>query len=827
MPPQQWAREGRSAVWYRVRFPRPDHDGRVILRLGGAFLAVNAWMNGRFLGSHYGYFAPFGFDIAPFLRNDNLVVLCCESPVETDLARKRHVMGIFNDGDSRPYPGTAWFSLPTAYRWEVPVGLWRQVELEYTGPVILDWVGLRPRVEAGDVGRVEIEARLRNLDGRQMAGEVAVEVEGPGLSTPLRLRRAISMAGVSEQTVEMTLTIPRVERWWPWRLGEPLLYRATTTVTVRGRESVQTKEHFGFREVTVNAGVEGWAVLVNGQPMFLRGANYCPGLQLDQLDEDVFRRDLELARNTNLDALRVHGHVLPEEFYRLADEAGMLVVADFPLTLSYGYHASSEETRFFESAVRDQVPEMVELLHNRPSVMLWVGHDDPPWVPANASLGDVHAVRQNHTIDQEIKASLESLDPSRTALAASGDLDHHLWFGWREGGWHQFAEVLPALVSEFGAQALPTLESPVWDALGRRWPVAPDDPGWLYAGFQLAAWAERGAGLPDQYSSLEEYVEESQIYQAWLCSYAIDQLRKRKFEPCWGAFVYGLTDTFPGIGFGLVDGARLPRLALEAVRDAFAPLRVIIDPVGFKALVPYGVGWRPGDEAAIRLVVVNDDPQVEGTAEVRWEMAREQTIEPSGMGRLLDAVRRRSWGGSIPVTLPTVAEPALQVTTLNFPVLTEGKYHFEAELRAHGMKRLRAVARFEVSDALPLERPRPLLPDYLAERIVVQGSLSLLDEGLRFALRNRTRPAVLTALHRFHLDGQRLDAPRLFLETEAGRVPFPRKLELPVDRDVPVLLELPQTVEPGEHELEMDLTVPGVASGRVRVKGRVLDGRAV
>ena len=102
VPRQLSAREGRQSVWYRTEFPRPDHSGRVVLRIGGAFLATNVWLNGKLLGSHYGYFAPFGFDLTPYLKPENLLVICCESPVETSPDKKRHIMGLFNDGDLRP-----------------------------------------------------------------------------------------------------------------------------------------------------------------------------------------------------------------------------------------------------------------------------------------------------------------------------------------------------------------------------------------------------------------------------------------------------------------------------------------------------------------------------------------------------------------------------------------------------------------------------------------------------------------------------------------------------------------------------------------------------
>jgi beta-mannosidase len=820
VPEQQAARAGRSALWYRTRFPRPDHNGRVLLRLGGAFLATNVWLNGRLLGSHYGYFAPFGFDVTSHLRDQNLLVICCESPIETDLSRKRHVMGIFNDGDSRPYPSSAWFSLPEEFRWEVPVGLWRPVELEYLGPVALDWIRLLPRLEAGDTGRLDVEARMRNLDAREMAGEIRVEVLRPELP-PLRLRREFRLAGSAEKTATMTFSVTGARRWSPWRHGDPVLYRCVTTVTVAGRESASVEDTFGFRDALVHAGHDGWSVAVNGQPTFLRGANYTPGMRLDQLTDEIFEADLQLAREANLDLLRVHGHVLPEEFYRRADEAGVLVISDFPLTLAYAYHASGEEARFFETAVREQLPEMVTLLRNRPSVLMWVAHDDPPWISANSALADVHAVRQNYTIDQEAKALIEALDPGRMALAGSGELDQHLWTGWREGSWTGFAKALPGFVSEFGAQAPPSVGSPAWEALGARWPLPADDPRWLYAGFELPAWSERGAGAPSEHRSLEEYVELAQEYQAYLLGYAIDQLRKRKFEPCWGALVYQLVDPFPAIGFGLLDSSRVRRVAYDVVREAFALTRVIIDPVNFTPMQPWGVAWRPGEDATVRLVVVNDDPMLKGPAQVRWSVWRERPLEAGRLGWLRDSMRRKSYSGWTELSLPTAAEPALQLTSLTLPLDAEGDYRLEAELRLPAGPTLRSALIFRVAEDLVTERPRPVLPAYLAERLAMSDSLRPDSEGLLFTLRNLTRPAVLTSVGELRLDGRPLDGARVLVHTDSGRVPLPRRLELPVGRETTLLVELANPLEAGEHVLELDVTVPGVASGRVRVKGSV------
>src|SRR2546428_5603272 len=180
VPRQLAATEGRQSVWYRTEFPRPDHAGRIVLRIGGAFLATNVWLNGRLLGSHYGYFAPFGFDVTPYLKPENLLVICCESPIETQPEKKRHIMGLFNDGDLKPYPACAYGSLPEPYAPEVPLGLWQPVQLEYVGPIAVDWLRLKPSFEAG--GRAPAcEGRPRHPPGPPQGRE-----GGPVGPTPAR-----------------------------------------------------------------------------------------------------------------------------------------------------------------------------------------------------------------------------------------------------------------------------------------------------------------------------------------------------------------------------------------------------------------------------------------------------------------------------------------------------------------------------------------------------------------------------------------------------------------------------------------------------------------
>ena len=820
VPRQLSAREGHQAVWYRTEFARPDHAGRVLLRFGGAFLATNAWLNGKLLGSHYGYFAPFGFDLTPYLKAENLLVVCCESPVEPQPDKKHHVMGLFNDGELRPYPASAYSSLPDPYQWEVPIGIWRPVELEYVGAIIIDWMRLRPHIEAND-GRLEVEARLRNLDGRNMDGEIELIVSMPGRD-PLRLRRDVHLGGGSEQTLSMRLALPGARRWEPWRFGDQPMYGAELVAYAGGVESARVADTFAFRELKWEIGPRRWNFSVNGRQMFVRGACYAPSYRLDELTPERMAGDLQIARQANLDALRVVANVLPEEFYRRADAAGMLLFQELPLTGIYAYHARGDDSRFFESSARQQQAEMVELLRNRPSVALWIAHDEPPWLASNADLGDVHAVRQNHPIDQELKATFEKLDPTRPALAASGEIDQHLMFGWTSGSWRELAEVEPVMVTAFGAQSLPSADSAVWKEIAALWPVADDDASWRFAGFQPVNWAERGVGLPSGQQNLESYIAASQAYQADVVRLAAEHFRIRKFESCWGAFAYHLVDPFPAIGFGLMDGARRPKPALAALTQAFKPTRVIVDPLTYEPDRPFGILQRPDVPFSARLVVVNDDPEVAGRGVVRWSVMRERAGKRRGARLIRDAMQRKSFAGVVDVEVPTAFEPAVSATTVTLPLPAEGDYKLEATLTVGGRVIDRSDLRFTVTSTLPGPRPRPELARYLAERLADLSSLRSEPDGLSFALENQTRPAVLVGLTGLRLDGVVLARPDLQVETHAGRAPLPRRLDLPLGRTLRVHVVTGQALGAGSHSLEADITVPGVASGRLVVEGTVL-----
>jgi hypothetical protein len=180
-----------------------------------------------------------------------------------------------------------------------------------------------------------------------------------------------------------------------------------------------------------------------------------------------------------------------------------------------------------------------------------------------------------------------------------------------------------------------------------------------------------------------------------------------------------------------------------------------------------------------------------------------------------DAVSRKSYSGQVDVEVPTVFEPAVSATTLSLPLAAPGQYRFEATLSVSGRVLDRVEHLFTVAGASLPDSPRPEIPRYLAERLADLQSLRAEKHGLSFALENRTRPAVLTGVTGLRLDGVLLTGHRLQIEANAGLAPLPKRLDLPLGRRTVLHIVTGERMGAGTHSLEADLTVPGVASGRL------------
>ena len=115
-----------------------------------------------------------------------------------------------------------------------------------------------------------------------------------------------------------------VDRWWPHTHGEPALYALQIAGVDLGS--------VGFRTIAIDRGDDGFALRVNGEPVFCRGACWTP---LDPVALSAApvadRAALVQARDAGMNMLRVGGTMVYESdaFYEACDELGILVWQDF------------------------------------------------------------------------------------------------------------------------------------------------------------------------------------------------------------------------------------------------------------------------------------------------------------------------------------------------------------------------------------------------------------------------------------------------------------------------------------------------------------------
>lgn len=577
MVPGHWRSNPRYSasdgpVLHRRRFesPRPTDGRRRWVSIDGIFYQGDVWFDGAYLGDTEGYFVPHVFDVTALSRLDDEHVLAIEatcSPQRNKRA-KRNITGVFQH----------WDCIDPDFN---PGGIWRGVRIEETGPVRIDTWSVLCRDANESRAHLVLHARVDSDTERHV--RVVTRVDGRMIGEEERTLAT----GVNE--IDWTVDIDDPALWWPWSLGPQNLCNVEVDVIVDGDLSHRRSVRTGLREISV----QDWIFSVNGERLYVKGANLAPTrAALADASPSELRRDIELARDAGLDLLRVHGHVSRPELYESADELGVLVWQDFPLQWGYARQIRRQAAHQAEQAVR--------LLGHHPSIAMWCAHNEP----LALSIGDGDSFDwkklalpfiaghqlptwNKSVLDRWVKRAFEKADPTRPTIPNSGVLPHlpllegsdsHLYFGWYHGDERdlpRFAATLPRMVrfvSEFGAQAVPD-SSDFIDAT--RWP----DLDWesLRARHGLQREIFDRHVPPDAFETFEAWREATQVYQADLLKHHIETLRRLKWNPSGGFCFFAFNDSMPMVSWSVLDHDRVPKLGYSAVQEACRPVIVVAD----------------------------------------------------------------------------------------------------------------------------------------------------------------------------------------------------------------------------------------------------------
>ena len=608
-----------GAVLHRTRFdhPGPTDDDRWWLRFDGVFYQGDVWLDGAYVGDTEGYFFPHTFEVTEALaaRHEHTLGVDLTCRAEVDRSSRRNITGSFQGSDQLDRT------------WN-PGGIWRPVTLERTGPVRIRHLRVICR-EADDATAL---VRFRAVLDAAEAGQATL-VSRVGDVEVVDERRLAA----GENQVEWVVTIDDPTLWWPHALGDQPLHDVVVEVTPHpdgaggppegAAPSHRVTRRIGLRQLALR----GWVLHVNGERLFLKGANQGPTrMALAEATAADLGRDVQLAKDANLDLLRVHAHVSRPELYDAADEAGMLLWQDFPLQGAYA--------RTIRKQAQRQAREMVDLLGHHPSIAVWCAHDEPfkgeigedgTLEPAVTSARRFFASQElpswnKSVLDRSVKRAIDGADGSRPVIPHSGVLPHppqldgtdsHLWFGWYHGDERDlpgFARAMPRVVrfvTEFGAQAVPD-DADFCEP--ERWP----DLDWerLAEHHSLERTVFDRRVPPDDHPTFESWRDATQAYQATLVRYHVETLRRLKYRPTGGFAVCSLGDGHPGVTWSLLDAERRPKAAFAALREVCEPVIVVADRLPAEA--------GAGDTLSIDVHVVSDlripMQDVEVRARLHW-----------------------------------------------------------------------------------------------------------------------------------------------------------------------------------------------------------------
>lgn len=366
---------------------------------------------------------------------------------------------------------------PYHYGWDwgprlVTSGIWQPVRLEAwdNGKIIDQKFTIKSLNEKKAV--IEVGVELFSDFEEQALFKIFDDDNNQLINEPIDLE-------IGSNLIIKELEIVDPEPWFPHGYGAQPLYTFRTEISTERAMATMSKR-IGLRTLEVKREQDQWGesftIVVNGIPIFAKGANWIPSDSFTtRVSADKYRFLLNSAVQANMNMIRVWGGGIYEAdvFYDLCDELGILIWQDF--MFSCALYPGDEP---FLKSVQQEASYQVRRLRHHPSLALWCGNNeiemgwrDWKWhetMPASVweDYLEVFHVTLPKVCQREDPARLywnSSPASDKDAILhpqASTHGDTHYW-----GVWHGkepfdfYQQHFPRFISEYGFQSFPEPET--------------------------------------------------------------------------------------------------------------------------------------------------------------------------------------------------------------------------------------------------------------------------------------------------------------------------------------------------------------------------------
>ena len=429
MPWREDAGGGRGfkpmgAAWYRNSFVTDAswRDERVFLDFEGVMCVGDVWVNGeKVASSEYGY---LGFEV--------------------DVTNRLKPAGETNTVEVWASTGRV-----NGSRWYTGGGLCRFVHIK-TRPVrsiARHGIFVTTPEIAADAATVRVQLEL---EGFQLRSEVFGSNASSGGAAELGMSNVVAVATIRakggavvgevrgnvplwDYRARTEFTLPDIVLSEPalWDIDSPNLYTAEVRLVHDGRTLDADSVRFGIRKVEFSP---QFGLRLNGRKVFLKSmsnhADY--GAVGTAQFPRAIERELRTMKEFGFNAVRCSHNPYAEDFYRLADEIGLVVVDEFVDKWSRGDDWWMGRRPFLEIWPQ-MMAEWIRRDRNHPCVVLWslgnelqqsealAGYDTGDWGVTTYKMMDVFAKRFDPT-----RLTTVGLFPTRAGAIYLKDPRYHV-----------------------------------------------------------------------------------------------------------------------------------------------------------------------------------------------------------------------------------------------------------------------------------------------------------------------------------------------------------------------------------------------------------------
>lgn len=595
----QWVDKKDWQYRKRWHMKKQELNAEVIeLEFKGLDTYADVYLNEHLILQSANMFVSHTVSVKEWLvAGDNELRILFKSPIKTDMPKFLQDSIIYPAGnDASDIPLSIYArKAPYHYGWDwgprlVTSGIWRPVVLSsWNKAAIRDvyWQQLLLDSSKADMqAEVTIEATV--------AGDYTLQVT-QGKTTAALVKLPVSLqAGTN--VVKVPFSIKKPILWWPAGMGDPYRYELQASLLSNKKVLAAQSNMVGLRTIEVvnkpDSLGESFYVKVNGRPVFMKGANYIP--QDNFLPRVTTGKQEKLFHDmvvSNFNMVRVWGGGIYEDdnFYRLADQYGILVWQDFMFACTL----YPSDPAFLEN-VKQEAADNIKRLRNHPSLALWCGNNEIAVAIKNWGWqsGYAYTNTQWESLQQGYDKLFKDVLPQQVATYQPGTFyfhsspisnwgkpedftkgDNHYWGVWHGMEWFEaFNTHIPRFMSEYGFQSFPSMETirtfatkddyDIFSNVMQAHQKSPAKGNTAIKTYMLHYYRE-----PKDFPS---FVYLSQVLQAEGMKVAIEAHR-RAMPYCMGTLYWQLNDCWPGASWSGRDYDGRWKALQYYVKEAFKP----------------------------------------------------------------------------------------------------------------------------------------------------------------------------------------------------------------------------------------------------------------